>query len=33
MTNGTTPAYRVYVDDFAPLQRDVVRLLYEVFIQ
>jgi CubicO group peptidase (beta-lactamase class C family) len=33
MTNGTTPDYRVYDDDFAPLQRDVVRLLYEVFIQ
>jgi CubicO group peptidase (beta-lactamase class C family) len=33
MTNGTTPDYATYVDDFAPVQRDVVRILYEVFMQ
>lgn len=33
MTNGTTPDYATYVDDFAPVQRDVIRILYEVFME
>ncbi len=33
MTNGTTPDYRTYIDDYAPLQREVVRILYRVFIE
>lgn len=33
MTNGTTRDYARYVDDFAPVQRDVVRILYDVFIK
>ncbi len=31
ITNGTTSEYGTYVDGFAPVQRDVIRLLYEVF--
>lgn len=33
MTNGTTPDYATYADDFAPVQRDVVRILYDVFME
>jgi hypothetical protein len=33
ITNGTTSEYGTYVDGFAPVQRDVVRLLYNVFIE
>jgi len=33
MTNGTTRDYARYVDDFAPVQRDVLRILYKVFIK
>jgi len=33
MTNGTTRDYARYVDDFAPVQRDVVRILYNAFIK
>lgn len=32
ITNGTTSEYGTYVDGFAPVQRDVIRLLYEVFM-
>jgi CubicO group peptidase (beta-lactamase class C family) len=33
ITNGTSPEYANYVDGFAPVQRDVVRLLYDAFIK
>ena len=33
ITNGTTSEYGTYVDGFAPVQRDVVRLLYNAFIK
>jgi CubicO group peptidase (beta-lactamase class C family) len=33
ITNGTSPQYGEYVEGFAPVQRDVVRILYEVFIK
>lgn len=33
MTNGTSKEYGTYVDGFAPVQRDVVRILYEEFIK
>jgi len=33
LSNGTTSEYGTYVDGFAPVQRDVVRLLYNVFIK
>ena len=33
ITNGTSPQYGDYVDGFAPVQRDVVRMLYDVFIK
>lgn len=33
ITNGTSPEYGDYVEGFAPVQRDVVRLLYEVFLK
>lgn len=31
MTNGTTPAYTEYVNGFAPIQREVVNILYKVY--
>ena len=33
MTNGTSKEYGTYVDGFAPVQRDVVRILYEEFVE
>jgi hypothetical protein len=33
ITNGTTPVYGTYVEGFAAVQSDVVRLLYNVFIE
>jgi len=33
ITNGTSPLYGEYVEGFAPVQREVVRILYEVFIR
>jgi CubicO group peptidase (beta-lactamase class C family) len=33
MTNGTTPDYATYVDGYAPVQRQVVNILYDVFIK
>ena len=33
MTNGTTSEYGNYVDGFAPVQREVMRILYEAFIK
>lgn len=33
ITNGTSPQYGEYVEGFAPVQRDMVRILYEVFIK
>ncbi|MDZ7633176.1 MAG: hypothetical protein U5L72_01515 [Bacteroidales bacterium] len=33
MTNGTTPDYATYVDGYAPVQRQVVNILYNVFIK
>ena len=33
ISNGTSRKYADYVDGFAPVQRDVVRLLYDIFIK
>ncbi len=33
MTNGTTPDYATYVNGYAPVQREVVNILYNVFIK
>ncbi|MBE0675914.1 MAG: beta-lactamase family protein [Bacteroidales bacterium] len=33
MTNGTTADYATYVDGYAPVQREVVNILYSVFIK
>jgi len=33
ISNGTSRKYADYIDGFAPVQRDVVRLLYEVFLK
>jgi CubicO group peptidase (beta-lactamase class C family) len=33
ITNGTSQEYATYVDGYAPVQRDIVRLLYNVFIK
>jgi CubicO group peptidase (beta-lactamase class C family) len=33
MTNGTTSLYGNYVDGFAPVQREVIRILYDAFIK
>ena len=33
ITNGTSTEYGSYVDGFAPVQRDVVRILYDEFIK
>jgi CubicO group peptidase (beta-lactamase class C family) len=33
ISNGTNPAYADYVDGFAPVQRDIVRILYDAFIK
>ncbi len=33
ISNGTSPYFARYNQDFAPVQKDVVRLLYEVFIK
>lgn len=33
ITNGTTPDYAKYTDDFAPVQSEVTRILYRVFIK
>jgi CubicO group peptidase (beta-lactamase class C family) len=32
MTNGTTPDYANYVDGFAPVQRVVINILYDLFV-
>jgi len=33
MTNGTTPDYTVYSNGFAPIQRETIEILYNVFIK
>lgn len=33
MTNGTTSHYGNYVEGFAPIQRDVIRILYDAFVR
>lgn len=33
IANGTTPEYGNYVEGFAPVQRDVVNMLYDIFIK
>ncbi|MBI5010507.1 MAG: beta-lactamase family protein [Bacteroidia bacterium] len=33
ITNGTSPRYGEYVEGFAPVQRDMVRMLYDAFIK